>query len=402
MLMLAIGSFLFGILLLVLKYKRTNPQNVPFWISAKILQGAGSLMLYYRIYNFDGLTMLANIALLLGCAYEAWAVRALTGQVVKRRIHVLASIGIILLCSLTIFFREPYRVVLIMFMQSVFYFLPCLFLFFGKDVKSSLQIILSTSYFVAGLVFLLSAIVYSDILVNPFCLEKSIVNNMRPVMSFCIFLISGYIMLMLAKEKSDMEVQKIQRSLKKSEIRYQQIVETALEGILIFDKNYKITFANKNMASLLGYKVDEMIGRPYISFFPESQMDVYYYQESLRKRGEDSIYECCLMRKDGKKHWFLVSAKAIFDDNGKFAGSFAMLADIHERKEMELLMAESNRQLTELSNKDSLTGIANRRCFDATLEHEYSRLMRSNSKLSLQALAWLQLSIYQEYPWRKS
>ncbi|HHZ12288.1 MAG TPA: diguanylate cyclase [Clostridiales bacterium] len=34
-----------------------------------------------------------------------------------------------------------------------------------------------------------------------------------------------------------------------------------------------------------------------------------------------------------------------------------------------------------MSNMDSLTGIANRRCFDATLEHEYSRLRRSNSKL---------------------
>ncbi|HHU49612.1 MAG: GGDEF domain-containing protein [Caldicoprobacterales bacterium] len=50
---------------------------------------------------------------------------------------------------------------------------------------------------------------------------------------------------------------------------------------------------------------------------------------------------------------------------------------------MELLLEESNRRLTELSNKDSLTGIANRRCFDATLEHEYFRLRRSNSKLSI-------------------
>ncbi len=57
-------------------------------------------------------------------------------------------------------------------------------------------------------------------------------------------------------------------------------------------------------------------------------------------------------------------------------------------------MEESNRQLTELSNKDSLTGIANRRCFDATLEHEYSRLRRSNSKLSI---ILLDLDHFKEY-----
>ena len=79
----------------------------------------------------------------------------------------------------------------------------------------------------------------------------------------------------------------------------------------------------------------------------------------------------------------MISAKAIFDDFGKFEGSFAMLTDINERKEMELLLEESNRRLKELTNKDSLTGIANRRCFDEKLEQEYFRLRRTNSKLSI-------------------
>lgn len=179
---------------------------------------------------------------------------------------------------------------------------------------------------------------------------------------------------MLAKERSDMQVLEIQRTLKKNEIRFQKIVETANEGILVFDGEYKVIFANKNISSILGYEVYEILGRTYSSFFPENQMDIYKYQESLRKKGDDSAYECCLKRKDGKSHWFLVSAKAILDDADKFEGSFAILTDINERKEMELLLEESNRHLTELSNKDSLTGIANRRCFDAALEHEYQKI----------------------------
>jgi len=89
------------------------------------------------------------------------------------------------------------------------------------------------------------------------------------------------------------------------------------------------------------------------------------------------------VKKGRKLSLVLVSAKATFDDNRRFEGSFAMLTDINERKKMELLLEESNQRLSELSNKDSLTGIANRRCFDSTLEHEYSRLSRSNSKLSI-------------------
>ena len=53
------------------------------------------------------------------------------------------------------------------------------------------------------------------------------------------------------------------------------------------------------------------------------------------------------------------------------------MTDINERREMELALAEPNRPLTELSNTDSLTGIANRRCFDQTLERGYLRLRRS-------------------------
>ncbi|NLM11785.1 MAG: diguanylate cyclase [Clostridiaceae bacterium] len=49
---------------------------------------------------------------------------------------------------------------------------------------------------------------------------------------------------------------------------------------------------------------------------------------------------------------------------------FKLYTDVHEFY---------NRRLTELSNQDSLTGIANRRCFDDTLKHEYSRLRRNNT-----------------------
>jgi len=156
---------------------------------------------------------------------------------------------------------------------------------------------------------------------------------------------SALILLMLAKERSDMQIKVIQETLHKSALRFQQIVENSIEGIVIFDKDYKVTFANKNMASLLGYTVDELLGRPYISFFPESQLDIYRQQESLRKKGEDSVYECRLLRKDGQTNWFLVSAQAILNESGNFEGSFAILTDINSRKEMELIMEESNRLL---------------------------------------------------------
>jgi diguanylate cyclase (GGDEF)-like protein/PAS domain S-box-containing protein len=397
MLMLAVGSFLYGLLLVVFILKKNSPQKVPFWVSAKMLQAAGSLLLYFRTDIFDVLTVIANIVLLSGCAYEAWAVRILSGQSVNRRLHVSVSVAVILVCTIMIFIEMPYRTGLTFLLQSIFYFLPGLYLIGQMNRRFSLQILLAVCYCIGGAIFLISSIICLGFPEFALSLQSSVIAGIIPITSFCMFLISGFILLMIAKERSDLQVEEVKKSLKESEIRFQQIVETAIEGILIFDEHYRITFANENMASTLGYTVEEMLGRTYLSFFPEDQLNIYKSQEARRKSGEDSVYECCLLRKDGNTNWFLVSAKALLDEYGKFEGSFAMLTDINERKEMELLLEGSNRKLKELSNQDSLTGIANRRCFDATLEHEYYRLRRSNSKLSIILLDIDHFKEYNDY-----
>ncbi len=382
MLMLATGSVLFGLLLVMLKFRKNNPQQIPYWIIAKFLQAAGSFMLFYKMGKFDWVAVLANIFLLLGCSYEAWTVLFISGKPIKRQLHYMISLVIVLVCYTTVFLFKPYRVGVLFLLQTIFYILPGIFLF-RSHMRSFLRILLGVCYCITGTVFLLSAFLCFVSPEHALSLGQNPVFLIIPVVSFAIFLMSGFIMLMLAKEVSDIQVLEIKKNLEKSEVRFQRIIETTIEGILIFDENYKITFSNKKMASVLGYTIDEMLQRPYKSFFPESHLEEENRQENLRRSGQDSVYECCLLTKESQKHWFLVSANALINDAGEFEGSFAMLTDINERKEMELLLEKSNRQLTELSNKDGLTGIANRRCFDEVLEREYFRLKRSNSKLSI-------------------
>ncbi|NLW23277.1 MAG: diguanylate cyclase [Tissierellia bacterium] len=393
MLILAVGSFLFGLLLAVFKFSR----KVPFWLPAKHLQAVGSLLLYFRTNTFDALTLLANIFLLLGCAYEAWAIKILSGKWVKGQHHFLISLGIILLSPLIFYLDDPYRLGTIFLFQSIFYFLPSIYLFNSSDKKFSLQSVLALCYSLTGSVFLFSSILCLIFPSIALSIVRDIIFLIVPGVSFCIFLISGFILLMLTIERKELQLMEMQKDLEKSEIIFRQIVETSIVGILIFDENYKITFSNENMASMLGYTVDKMIGKPYISFFPESQLDIYYYQKSLRKKGINSVYECPLLTKEGKKLWFLISVTTILDEHGNFKGSFAMLADLNERKEMELLLEESNRQLMELSNKDELTCIANRRLFDSTLDYEYNRIRRTKGKLSVILLDIDHFKQYNDY-----
>jgi|BioPla2DNA2_1021312.scaffolds.fasta_scaffold07438_1 diguanylate cyclase (GGDEF)-like protein/PAS domain S-box-containing protein len=383
MLMLAVGSFLFGLLLVVLKFNVNNRPGVPFWTLAKFSQAVGSLLLYQRVQTYDGLTVLAHVALALGCAYEAWAVRILTGHRVQSRLHLLTAAGIVAVILSTAPMALPYPRGVVFLIQSIFYFLPGAFLLRKHAGRSLMQIVLGVCYLIAASVFFIASVVCLVFPQYALGAARSPVFGVVPLVSFCIFMVSGYILLMLAKERSDLLVAEMRKSLQESQSQFQMVVETAIEGIVILDEDFRITFANEKMASSLGYTVEEMVGRDYQSFFPEDQRQLAAFQESKRRQGQDSVYECGLLGKDGQERWFLVSATAILDEQGKFVGSFAMLSDISERKAMELALEESNRRLTELSNTDSLTGIPNRRSFDAVLEREYSRLQRTRSKLSV-------------------
>ena len=51
-----------------------------------------------------------------------------------------------------------------------------------------------------------------------------------------------------------------QESIRASEERYRGIVETAAEGILVLDAEGSCTFANRQMATMLGRRADELLG----------------------------------------------------------------------------------------------------------------------------------------------
>ena len=54
-------------------------------------------------------------------------------------------------------------------------------------------------------------------------------------------------------------------ALTNSEKKYRRLVELAQEGIWALDKQANTTFANPSMARMLGYTLDEMVGKPFFA-----------------------------------------------------------------------------------------------------------------------------------------
>jgi len=131
----------------------------------------------------------------------------------------------------------------------------------------------------------------------------------------------------------------LEEKLRESEEKYRNIAETANEGICIIDDETRVTYANKRLIDMLGYTLEEGIGRPIWDFTSEECKAIFKRNIKKRRQGINEIYEIKLMCKDGSPLWALISAKSLFDKDGKFIGSISMLTDITKRKQAEEALA---------------------------------------------------------------
>jgi PAS domain S-box-containing protein len=88
-------------------------------------------------------------------------------------------------------------------------------------------------------------------------------------------------------------------ALRASEARYRTIVETSGEGIWTVDLDWKISFANARMATMLGWSVDEIVGRPLLDFVADSAVERTRAYMARRQRGITEVAETTYKRRDG-------------------------------------------------------------------------------------------------------
>ncbi|WKJ92084.1 EAL domain-containing protein [Methylomonas montana] len=131
------------------------------------------------------------------------------------------------------------------------------------------------------------------------------------------------------------EWKQVQNALSKSEERYRRIVETSSEGIWSIDHDIRTTFVNPAMSQMLGRNPEEILGRAVYDFVFEEDLPDIKRQLELHKQKINSQYELRFRHKDSHICWFSINSTALMDDQGNFAGSFAMFTDITERKRAE-------------------------------------------------------------------
>jgi len=131
------------------------------------------------------------------------------------------------------------------------------------------------------------------------------------------------------------EKKEAEEKLRASEKKYRHIVETANEGILIIDDEFLVTYANAKLTDMLGYSLEEGIGKSIWDFISEESKDIIKLNLEKMLQDINNSYELKLTKKDGSFLWASTNIKVLFDEDGKLLGSLSMLTDITERKKAE-------------------------------------------------------------------
>jgi PAS domain S-box-containing protein len=122
---------------------------------------------------------------------------------------------------------------------------------------------------------------------------------------------------------------------------YKRLVEGADEGIWVIDAEHRTTYANEAMARMLGYSVDQLLGKPIFDFMDDEGRAIAAANMERRKQGEHGNLDFKYIRQDGSEVWAHLASCPMFGRDGVYTGAYAIVRDITEHRLQEHALLEA-------------------------------------------------------------
>lgn len=129
-----------------------------------------------------------------------------------------------------------------------------------------------------------------------------------------------------------------ENKLRVSEEKYRSIFENAIEGIFQVTPEGKVVTANSTFASMYGYTSPHEMIETVTDIGKEfyvNPKDRERFKSICERQGSVEGFEEQVYRKDRKKAWVSINARAVRDENGKTLYYEGTIEDITQRKEIE-------------------------------------------------------------------
>lgn len=156
---------------------------------------------------------------------------------------------------------------------------------------------------------------------------------------------------------------------------YRTLIETMNEGMIVADPHQIIIFVNPRMGEIAGCPAADLLGRKLPSLIVPDSLPSFLKEWGKSLSGETRRYECEIASSVEGPLSVLISQTPSYHREGSIYGCLLVVTDISRQKSIE-------RRLEQLSITDGLTGLFNRRHFEALLGIEFQKSVRHRFPLS--------------------
>jgi len=145
-----------------------------------------------------------------------------------------------------------------------------------------------------------------------------------------------------------------EETIKKSELRYNTLFNLLPYGGEVLDRNGVIINCSPNSAKMLGYKTDEMVGKPIADFIDIESKKVFKKKWPTIINGEPQNAEITMLCKNGDKRFILRAAQPILDKSSDIVAVLTLNVDISDQKRAEEEKIELEHQLSRIQKLESI------------------------------------------------
>ncbi len=167
------------------------------------------------------------------------------------------------------------------------------------------------------------------------------------------------------------------------DLRFKLLAEHSTDVIVAVDADLAIRYASPATSVLLGCEPAELQGHTLAELLVPEERAAFiarHFTRTARRGNGPDLFRA--LRRDGSTRW--VEARVATLPPGNGLGDYLVtLRDAEQRRRAEETLGQVNAELSTLASTDSLTGLPNRRQFDATLNKEWYRALRDGAPLAL-------------------